>query len=115
MTPAAKFTAYRKACLKWQQQLGLADWRLMFELDRASSSDRHARVLYNVETRAAKLILCARSVTDQSIERLALHEMLHLLTADMLVLAGARADDAHADVVREEHRCIERLLKVLLP
>ncbi len=115
MTPAARFAAFRKACLKWQQQLGLQDWRLMFELDRVSPSDRHARVLYNIQSRAAKLTYCARSETDQSIERLALHEMLHLLAAEMLALAGTRADNSHEDVIREEHRVIERLLKVLLP
>ena len=115
MTPAARFAAFRKACLKWQQQLGLQDWRLMFELDRKAEADRHARVLYNIENRAAKVIYCARSETDQSIERLALHEMLHLLVAEALVLAGTRGDDTHADVIREEHRVIERLLKVLLP
>lgn len=115
MTPAAKFAAFRKACLKWQQQLGLQDWRLMFELDREAEPERHARVHYNIANRAAKLIYCARSETDQSIERLALHEMLHLLVAEALELAGARADGSHADVIREEHRVIERLLKVLLP
>lgn len=115
MSPGAKFAAYRKACLKWQQLLGLGDWRLMFELDRESSAELHARVLYNVANRAAKLIYCTRSETDQSVERQALHEMLHLLTADMLELAGDRADGSHADVVKEEHRVIERLLKVLLP
>lgn len=115
MTPAARFAAYRKACLKWQQLLGLQDWRLMFELDRTSAADLNARVLYNVRTRAAKLVYCAKSNTEQSIERLALHEMLHLLVADMLELAGERGDGSHPEVVKEEHRLVERLLKVLLP
>jgi hypothetical protein len=46
-------------------------------------------------------------------EETALHEMLHLLMADVLSVAAKRRQEAHPDVVLEEHRAIERLVNVL--
>lgn len=108
-TPAQRFEA---ACRKWQVTLGLTDWTLTFKTTQGDG-EHEADVGYNCETRQAT-ITYYKGVDDAAkAERVALHEMLHVLLADMLQQAARRACDTHVDVAREEHRVIERLLNAL--
>lgn len=107
--PSARFEA---ACRKWQVTLGLTDWTLHFKTAPADGT-HEALVEYNGENRHATITYFTKVQDALVPERVALHEMLHVLFADMLEIAARRASDGHADVAREEHRVIERLLNAL--
>lgn len=102
---------FHHSCRTWQAKFGLTDWSLSFaaEVDR-SGEEIEAQVRYSCENRTATLVAMLGSMTDSSPEDAALHEMSHLLLADVLRVATQRKRDTHADVVREEHRVIERLV-----
>ena len=92
----------------WVNKLGLKDWYVDIKHDRRGT-DYEALVEYDKETRHATFTFySAGQSSSYSIERLALHEVLHLLFADTI------PEDCGDDVAREEHRVIERLLHVLL-
>jgi hypothetical protein len=109
ITPAKRFEA---SCRKWQVTLGLTDWTLHFKTAKADGA-HEAMVEYNGENRHATITFFVGVKDALVAERVALHEMLHVLFADMLTIAAKRASDGHADVLLEEHRVIERLLNAL--
>ena len=112
MKPTSWTRRFERACREWQVRLGLTDWTLSFKLARDNGT-RQADVAYDVEGRQATVTAYVKVVDASAPERVALHEMLHLLLADTLAVAAARASDTHADVGREEHKIIERLLNVI--
>ena len=92
----------------WVHKFGLKDWYVDIKHDR-EGTDYEALVEYDKETRHATFTFySAGQSSSYSIERLALHEVLHLLFADTI------PEDCGDDVAREEHRVIERLLHALL-
>lgn len=91
----------------WVDRLGLKDWYVDFKLDE-ESLEVEAQVEYDKNTRHATFTYFAAAKKSYYPERLALHEVLHLLMADVIPA------DCSGDVAREEHRMIERLLHVLL-
>ncbi len=107
MTPANRF---KKACRSWQGKLGLTDWTFVYKIDRRDN-DHYGYVTYSWDSRLATITLVPGK--DSDIEAIALHEVLHVLLADLLATVASRASDTHPDVVREEHRVIERLMAVL--
>jgi hypothetical protein len=114
MTKPTPWTrAFEKACWEWQIKLGLTDWTLRFKVEKGDGS-RWAHVDYDLECRQVQVISYPDKM-DANPDRIALHEMLHILLADYVSLAANRCSDTHTDVVREEHRAIERLLNALLP
>lgn len=100
------------ACRKWQVTFGLTDWTLHFATAKADGS-HEAEVAYNSENRHATITFYIGVKDALAPERVALHEMLHVLFADMLDASCRRASDGHPDVLREEHRVIERLLNCM--
>lgn len=101
---------FEKACRKWQTKLGLTDWSIAFSVGK-THPDNVADVAYDGPSRHAT-VTSYTAPTNANPERVALHEMLHLLFADML-RAAAQRGEFHQDVVLEEHRAIERLTKIL--
>jgi hypothetical protein len=91
----------------WLDKLGLKDWYVEIKHDR-EGVDAEAQVEHDRDTRSATFTYFSAAAPTYSIERLALHEVLHLLFADMW------PEGCGDDVAREEHRVIERLLHVLL-
>ena len=91
----------------WVDRLGLKDWYVDFKLD-GTATDTEAQVEHDRNSRHATFTYFTASKKSYSPERLALHEVLHLLMADVIPA------DCSGDVAREEHRMIERLLHVLL-
>lgn len=107
------FAEFEKHCLSWQTRLGLQDWRFIMQHEDGEGPDgQFADVSYDRRTRTARFMFYSKTETAQPIERRARHEVLHVLLADVLGEAAACRSDEHPDVVREEHRLIERLLKV---
>jgi hypothetical protein len=114
MTQATPWTrAFEKACRQWQAKLGLTDWTLRFKVEKGDGS-RWAHVNYDLDCRQVQVISYpSKDPPHAAPERIALHEMLHILLADYVNVAASKGSDTHDDVVREEHRAIERLLNAL--
>lgn len=111
---AADFETFKTACEHWRQWFGLLDWRLVFQRKPAEGDDgRMATVYLNGTARVAMLVLWEGLERSIPLERIALHEMLHVLVNDCIEIAGKRATALHDDVFLEEHRLIERLMSVL--
>jgi hypothetical protein len=105
---------FEKACREWQAKLGLFDWSFKFEVVKGHST-KYAEVNMDHDAREALFTFYAKGKQDYSIERLALHECLHVLLVETLEAAVLRANIDHKDVAREEHRAIERLVNLLDP
>lgn len=101
---------FERACLVWQARLGLTDWTIRFGVEKGDGT-KWAHVDYDVDARQVQITAYTfRELPRVSPDRIAMHEMLHILLADYVSIAANRGTDTHADVVREEHRVIERLL-----
>lgn len=105
--------AFREECLWWQQKLGLQDWSLRFKVKEADSDRAEALTDYDCDTRYADVTYYTGVEDATHPSDLALHEMLHLLLADMLLAAVEADSEEDAKLGREEHRVIERLHGVM--
>lgn len=103
---------FEKSCRAWQVKLGLTDWSITYRVDHMPSA--WARVEYDVDSRTALITSNGymKGLGERAPERIALHEMLHLLFADTIDTAGRRGGD-HVDTGRAEHAVIERLLNAI--
>lgn len=120
MTPASKpVRAHRKyterferEVRKLQVKLGLLDWTFRFKVEEGDA-DTVASVTMDSTARDALFKVFLSGPTAEPPERVALHEVLHVLYLETIETAAARANSTHADVGREEHRAIERLLNFI--
>ncbi len=101
------YALFEQAVFKWVDKLGLHDW-YVYVTHSAETSECEAEIEYDRDTRHASITYYWNCPDPQPIERVALHEVLHLLLGDLI------PEDCGDDVAREEHRVIERLLHVLL-
>jgi hypothetical protein len=98
--------AFDKYVAKWQRNLSLMDWRI----ERSSKRSKRymAEVSFDDEARLATyrigVSFGSAKVTPDSLERTALHEVLHVLLHDLL----GTPDDA------TEHRVINVLEKIFM-
>lgn len=104
---------FERECRDWQVRLGLTDWAITFARAESTEEDE-AEVAYSCANRSATMTSMLGAPNPSPPGRVALHEMLHLLLADPLHMAAKRGKDTHADVVRDEHRAIERLMDAML-
>ena len=102
-----RFAKFREEVWHWVGRFGLRDWHVDFKLDM-EETEAEAQVEYDRNTRHATFTYFAAPDKSCVPDRLALHEVLHLLLGDLI------PEDCGDDVAREEHRVIERLLHVLL-
>lgn len=104
---------FREECLKWQKRLNLLHWTLTFKAENNSASEVEALCDYDCETREAVLTyyIGVQNVTHPKDN--ALHEMLHLLLADMNLAAVQATDEEDTTLQREEHKVIAILEKVI--
>lgn len=103
---------FREECLRWQDAFGLKDWTLHITAEPATQGQTfEAETDYDCDTRHAKVVYYV-GVEDALHPRdVAYHEIVHLLFADMLLLAIAARDESDPLLAREEHRVIERMIK----
>jgi hypothetical protein len=104
----AEFTAYLE---KWQARLGLLDWRVERSL---KPTKMMATVTIDVEARLAAWRVGdfgAAAIDARSLETTALHEMLHVLLAELIDAAR----NGQPNLNSAEHRVVNLLEKILCP
>ena len=104
---------FAQSVRKWQEVLSLGDWRIEKGIKPAKAA------MASVEfTPAARLAVYrlgdfgAEKITPESIDRTALHELLHIFLHDLMSVATdpKSSDD---DIEMQEHRVINLLENLL--
>ena len=114
-TTELHFAIFSEAVYKWQQTLGLLDWSIY--LAHEADSEGYGSCTPNNTGRVATITLNTewddmRPITPGSLDTVALHEMLHLLLADLTWLIECRYL-TESDIMPAEHAAIRRLEKAL--
>ena len=104
---------FAQSVKKWQQVLSLGDWRI--EKGSKPAKQAMASVEFNAAARLAVYRLGdwgAENITPSSIDRTALHELLHIFLHDLMTVAqDPRASDDDKEM--QEHRIINTLENLL--
>jgi hypothetical protein len=98
---------------KWQARLSLGDWRI--ERVNKPAKGAMASVDFDEPARLATYRLGdfgAEAITPESLEKTAIHELLHVLLHDLIATAQDRASTPEA-LEAAEHRCINVLERLL--
>ena len=97
----------------WQQKLSLGDWRIERGIKLAKNA--MASVEFDVPARLATYRIGdfgAEQITEESLSKTALHEILHIFLHDLITLASDhRSTDEQLESA--EHRVINVLERVL--
>ena len=98
---------------KWQQVLSLGDWRI--EKGSKPAKQAMASVEFTPNARLAVYRIGdfgAEKITPESIDRTALHELLHIFLHDLMVVSQdpKSSDD---EIEMQEHRVINLLENLL--
>ncbi len=104
---------FAKSIEKWQQILSLGDWRI--EKGSKPAKEAMASVEFNQAARLAVYRLGdfgAEKITEESLDRTALHELLHVFLHD-LVMVASDPKSSDEDIEMQEHRVINLLEKLL--
>lgn len=112
MTPAAWAARFERRVRRLQVELGLLDWCFTYEKAKADGT-LVAQVNMNRECREATFTAYLKSHKD-SPERIALHEVLHVIFNEPQELAAERGNHNNKDVGIAEHVAIERMLNFIL-
>jgi hypothetical protein len=104
---------FAQSVKKWQQLLSLGDWRI--EKGVKPAKNAMASVEFNDAARLATYRLGdwgAEQITPSSLEKTALHELLHIFLHDLMVTAtDPKASDDQLEA--QEHRIINLLEQLL--
>jgi len=104
---------FAKCVARWQRILNLGDWRIEKGIKPAKQA--MASVEFNDSARLAVYRLGdfgAEKITPDSLDRTALHELLHIFLHDLMAVATdpKSSDD---DIEMQEHRVINLLENLL--
>jgi hypothetical protein len=99
---------FEKEVRRLQAELGLLDWCFLYERKKGDGSIS-AEVNMSRQAREAVFTIYLFNQTD-SPERIAYHEVLHVLLYEPLKEAAHRKSYKHREVGVAEHRAIERLV-----
>lgn len=114
-TTKRDFAKFQEYCNEYIATLGLNEWSVHY--DHSSLDDDYARTYFKVSSGVSTIILNTywddlRPKTNSELERLALHEVLHLLTAPLMGAAERRFTTTH-EIDAAEHLLIRRLEKLV--
>ena len=104
---------FAQSVKKWQQVLSLGDWRI--EKGMKPAKQAMASVEFNPTARLATYRLGdfgAEKITPDSLDRTALHELLHIFLYDLLCVA-TDPKSSDEDKEMQEHRIINLLEHLL--
>jgi hypothetical protein len=104
---------FAQSVKKWQQVLNLGDWRI--EKGTKPAKEAMASVEFNQNARLATYRLGdfgAEKITQDSLDKTALHELLHVFLHDLLMVA-TDPKSSDEDIEMQEHRVINLLESLL--
>ena len=104
---------FAKSVQKWQQVLSLGDWRIEKGIKPAKSA--MASVEFNDIARLATYRLGdfgAEKITPDSLDKTALHELLHVFLHDLITVAQD-PKSSQDEVDTQEHRVVNLLENLL--
>jgi hypothetical protein len=104
---------FAKSVRKWQQVLSLGDWRIEKGIKPAKQA--MASVEFNESARLAVYRLGdfgAEKITPESLDKTALHELLHIFLHDLMMVA-TDPKSSDEDIEMQEHRVINLLENLL--
>jgi hypothetical protein len=104
---------FAQSVRKWQQVLSLGDWRI--EKGSKPAKEAMASVEFNQTARLATYRLGdfgAEKITPDSLDRTALHELLHILLHDLMCVA-TDPKSSDEEIEMQEHRVINLLENLL--
>tara|TARA_R110000822_G_scaffold44769_5_gene120047 strand:+ start:196 stop:570 length:375 start_codon:yes stop_codon:yes gene_type:complete len=104
---------FAQSVRKWQQVLSLGDWRI--ERGSKPAKEAMASVEFNQTARLATYRLGdfgAEKITPDSLDRTALHELLHIFLHDLLCVA-TDPKSSDEEIEMQEHRVINLLENLL--
>jgi hypothetical protein len=104
---------FAQSVKKWQQVLSLGDWRIEKGIKPAKAA--MASVEFTPTARLAVYRLGdfgAEKITPESLDRTALHELLHIFLHDLMCVA-TDPKSSDEDIEMQEHRVINLLENLL--
>ena len=104
---------FAESVKKWQQVLSLGDWRLERGIQPAKQA--MASVEFNEGARLATYRLGdfgAEKITPESLDKTALHELLHIFLHDLMMVA-TDPKSSDEEIEMQEHRVINLLENLL--
>jgi hypothetical protein len=104
---------FAQSVKKWQQVLSLGDWRIEKGLKPAKAA--MASVEFNQTARLATYRLGdfgAEKITPESLDKTALHELLHIFLYDLMCVA-TDPKSSDEEIEMQEHRVINLLENLL--
>jgi hypothetical protein len=104
---------FAQSVKKWQQVLSLGDWRIEKGLKPAKGAMASVEFTDNARLAVYRLgDFGAEKITKESLDKTALHELLHIFLHDLMAVATdpKSSDD---DIEMQEHRVINLLENLL--
>jgi hypothetical protein len=104
---------FSQSVKKWQHVLSLGDWRI--EKGMKPAKQAMASVEFNQTARLATYRLGdfgAEKITPESLDRTALHELLHIFLHDLMCVA-TDPKSSDEEIEMQEHRVINLLENLL--
>ena len=104
---------FAQSVRKWQQVLSLGDWRIEKGMKPAKAA--MASVEFNSSARLATYRLGdfgAEKITPESLDKTALHELLHIFLYDLMCVA-TDPKSSDEEIEMQEHRVINLLENLL--
>jgi hypothetical protein len=104
---------FAQSVKKWQEVLNLGDWRIEKGIKPAKQA--MASVEFNASARLATYRLGdfgAEKITPDSLDKTALHELLHIFLHDLMTVAQD-PKSSQDEIEMQEHRVINLLEKLL--
>jgi hypothetical protein len=104
---------FAKSVQKWQQVLSLGDWRIEKGMKPAKAA--MASVEFNDIARLATYRLGdfgAEKITQESLDKTALHELLHVFLHDLITVAQD-PKSSQDEIDMQEHRVVNLLENLL--
>jgi hypothetical protein len=104
---------FAQSVRKWQQVLSLGDWRI--EKGSKPAKEAMASVEFNQTARLATYRLGdfgAEKITPESLDKTALHELLHVFLHDLMCVA-TDPKSSDEEIEMQEHRVINLLENLL--
>ena len=104
---------FAQSVKKWQQVLSLGDWRI--EKGSKPAKEAMASVEFNQTARLATYRLGdfgAEKITPESLDKTALHELLHIFLYDLMCVA-TDPKSSDEEIEMQEHRVINLLENLL--